>query len=123
MLTDIRDALYRAISTPRGDSLLALRIPKDLARRLNVALGSPPASRAALARRAEARARLAELRNQAPTLGQSPTVAAPVVVYFEKDRNVRELARIEGLLGAREIRWSRPDVGGDEATFDFVIRA
>ena len=103
MLSLVRSALHRVISTPRGDSLAPVRVPKDLARRLNVALGSPLAPRDELAKRERARARLAELRAGG---GKGPRVqrdAAPVLVYFEKDRNVRELVRIEELLGATAV--------------------
>ena len=40
MLDGVRDALYRPITTLRGDSLLRVRIPKDLARRLNASVGA-----------------------------------------------------------------------------------
>jgi hypothetical protein len=122
MLDGLRDALYRAMTTPRGDSLLPVRVPKDLARRLNATLGRPLAPRDELASRARARTRLAELRAVAATPGSSPGDAAPVLVYFEKDRNVRELVRIEELLAAKGIAWTRLDVAGDEATADFVMR-
>jgi hypothetical protein len=122
MLELIRDALYRAITTPRGDSLAPVRLPKELARRLNVTLGSPLATREELAKRADARARLAALRARGATAVQARREAAPVLVYFEKDRNVRELGRIEELLGAKGFAWKRLDVGGDEATLDFVTR-
>jgi hypothetical protein len=122
MLDAVRDALYRAITTPRGDSLLPLRLPKDLARRLNMTLGLPLAPRDELERRARARASLAELRAAAPAAPRGSTEAAPVLVYFEKDRNVRELVRIEELLAARGIAWKRLDLAGDEATVDFVMR-
>ena len=48
--------------------------------------------------------------------------AAPILVYFEKDRNVRQLTRVEELLGAKGYVWKRLDVAGDEATLDFVLR-
>ena len=121
MLTLVRSALHRVISTPRGDSLAPVRIPKDLARRLNVALGSPLASPEELAKRERARAKLAELRAQGSKGERTQRDAAPVLVYFEKDRNVRELVRIEELLGAKAIAWKRLDVAGDDATIDFVM--
>src|ERR1700720_1483523 len=100
MLDAVKDALYRVITTPRGDSLAPIRLPKDLARRLNATLGSPLAPIRELARRRDALGRLAALRdakngNGAPAPTQSApsekTDAAPVMVYFEKDRGVREL--------------------------------
>ncbi len=121
MLTLVRSALHRVISTPRGDSLAPVRIPKDLARRLNVALGSPLAPPEELAKRERARARLAELRAAGDKGARIEREAAPVLVYFEKDRNVRELVRIEELLAAKAIAWKRLDVSGDDATIDFVM--
>jgi len=121
-LDRLRDALYRAITTARGDSIPALRIPKDLGRRLNMALGQPLATREDLARRASARARLRDLRAGAKAPEQAARERPPVLVYFEAGRNVRELKRIEELLAAKSIRWKRLDVAGDEATVDFVTR-
>jgi glutaredoxin len=121
MLNRVREALFVAITTPRGDSLAALRVPKDLARRLNATLGQPLASRDELTKRARARARLAELRASGAKSGPTKREDAPVIVYFEKDRNVRELVRIEELLAAKGFSWKRLDVVGDEATLDFVM--
>ncbi|MBV9947895.1 MAG: hypothetical protein JOZ69_13660 [Myxococcales bacterium] len=122
----LREAAYHAITSPWGDALAPVRVPKDLARRLNVALGRPLAPRDELASRDRARARLAELRTSratgaaaAPSASPGP---APILVYFEKDRNVRELQRIEELLAAKGLAWKRLDVGGDDATIDFVLR-
>jgi hypothetical protein len=129
MLERVRDALYRAMTGPVGDGVPPVRIPKDLARRLNTTLGRPLAPLDELAKRARARARLAELRARHATgeaePGTAPSakkVAAPILLYFEKDVNVRELVRIEELLGARSYAWTRLDVAGDEATLDFVMR-
>jgi hypothetical protein len=126
MLDRVRDALYRAMTGPEGDTLAPVRIPKDLARRLNATLGRPLAPLDELGRRARARAHLAELRAQqgagAPTPPTTKKEPAPVLVYFEKDVNVRELVRIEELLGAKGYAWKRCDVAGDEATLDFVMR-
>ena len=41
MLDLVRTSLHRVLTTARGDDLLALRLPKDIARRVNVALGQP----------------------------------------------------------------------------------
>ncbi len=122
MLDLVRDALYRALTNPAGDSVAAVRIPKDLARRLNVALGRPLATRDELARRAQARVRLEELRRGGAAKAEKANEAAPVLVYFEKDRNVRELGRIEELLTARGYSYKRLDVGGDESTLEFVTQ-
>jgi hypothetical protein len=122
MLDRVRDALYRAMSPPAEGAFSPLRVPKDLARRLNATLGHPLAPRAELAKRAQARERLAGLRTGRAEGTPRRVEAAPVLVYFEKDRNVRELTRIEELLGAKGFPWKRLDVSGDEATIDFVMR-
>jgi len=129
MLDSVRDALYRAITTPRGDSFAPVRVPKDLARRLNATLGSPLATKDELEKRRAARSRLASLRDArrsgAPVpvpAAAAPRVAAPVMVYFEKDRGARELGRIEEALGAKGIGYKLLDVTDDEATLDFVMR-
>jgi hypothetical protein len=126
MLTPLRAALHQVITSPRGDSFAPLRIPKGLARRLNVTLGSPLASREELARRAKARARLAELRTSGegskPGSARAPAEAAPVLVYWEKNRNERELARITELLSAKGYSFQRLDVSGDTATIEFVTQ-
>jgi|ERR1019366_7665156 hypothetical protein len=127
MLVDrLRDSLYRVITTPRGDAFAPLRIQKDLARRLNMTLGSPLCSREEGEKRREAAVRLDRLRHGSPgdTASKSDRVreAAPVMVYFEIDRNVRELGRVEELLAAKGIAFTKLDVRGDEVTLDFVMR-
>jgi hypothetical protein len=123
MLGRVREALLQAITTPRGDSLAAVRVPKDIARRLNSALGEPLATREELAKREAARARLAELRKgDGPHGAATAAGPAPVFVYCEKDRNVRELTRIEELLAAKGYEWKRLDVSTDEAMLDFILR-
>jgi hypothetical protein len=121
MFSRLRDTLYRAITTSRGDSFAAVRVPKEIARDINETLGSFLASREEITKRAAAGARLEELLAARPAPKKGSSVAAPVLVYFEKDRNVRELARIEELLGAKGIAWKRLDVAGDEATLAFVM--
>jgi hypothetical protein len=122
MLDRVRDALYRVITTTRGDSLAPVRVPKDLARRLNSTLGRPLAPREEIARRDAARARLAELRSNGTRAAAHTSGPAPVLVYWESGRNTRELLRIEELLGTKGYSWKRLDVSGDEATVDFVTR-
>ena len=127
MLVDsLRDSLYRVITTPRGDGFAPVRIQKDLARRLNMTLGSPLCSREESMKRREAAQRLDDLpadgHASAASANAAPREAAPVMVYFEKDRNVRELGRVEELLAAKSIAFTRLDVRGDEATLDFVMR-
>ncbi|MGA7120936.1 MAG: hypothetical protein WBY94_12605 [Polyangiaceae bacterium] len=124
MLDRVKGTLFRAITTTRGDSLAAVRIPKEVARYVNSALGHPLATTEELSRRAEARALLATLR--APSANKTavpPREPAPVLVYFQRDRNVRELVRIEELLAARGIAFKRLDVTGDQPMTEFVTRA
>jgi glutaredoxin len=121
----VRTTLHRAITTKTGDGLLPVRLPKDLARRVNSVLGQPLCSEDELARRRDGRARLDALRRgEGPKAKPSRdrTVAAPVMVYFEKERNLRLLGRIEETLTARGIPYTVLDVAGDETTKDFVMR-
>ena len=126
MLDTLRTTLHRALVTPRGDFLAPLRLTKDLARRLNVTLGQPICSAQDLETRRRARRRLEELA-RAPKSAQraeaGPVLAAPVKVYTEGDRNVRELTRIRELLDGRAIVYEVLDVAGDDATIEFVTRA
>jgi glutaredoxin len=143
MLDIVRTSLHRAITTPFGDRFLAVRLSKDLARRMNAMLGEPLCSEAELQRRRAGRARLEELKELRKTGGRAsgdsaargdsdasadsaasaaPAVQAPVMIYFEKDRNVRMLRRIQELLDAKSIRYTLLDVTDDETTKDFVLR-
>jgi hypothetical protein len=47
---------------------------------------------------------------------------APVVMYFEKDRNQRLIERVRELLDAKQIPFQALDVSGDAATIAFVMR-
>ncbi len=47
---------------------------------------------------------------------------APVVVYFEKDRNQRLIDRVREVLSAKDIKFQELDVSGDAATKAFVVR-
>ena len=47
---------------------------------------------------------------------------APVVMYFEKDRNQRLIERTRELLNAKQIPFTALDVSGDPATLAFVMR-
>jgi hypothetical protein len=47
---------------------------------------------------------------------------APVVMYFEKDRNQRLIERVRELLTAKKIPFTALDVSGDAATIAFVTR-
>ncbi len=127
MIDLVRTSLHRAITTPIGDGFFPVRVPKDLARRFNVMLGEPICSREELERRRAGRAKLEELkktggRSDAPSAADAPTLQAPVMVYFEKDRNARMLGRIQEMLDAKKIAYTLLDVAGDATTKDFVLR-
>ena len=47
---------------------------------------------------------------------------APVVVYFEKDRNQRLIDRVRELLESKQIPFRTLDVSGDAATLAFIVR-
>jgi hypothetical protein len=120
MLDKLRTTLHDVLESPRGEGVAAVRVPKMFARRLNRALGSPICSPEDLEKRRAAIAKLAEMKGASQTkLARS---AAPVVVYFEKDRNQRMKDRIEELLGSRGIAFRSLDVAGDETTMSFVTR-
>jgi len=121
MLDLLRTSLHRAITTQRGDSLTLVRVPKDALRRVNRALGLPICSREDLEKRRAARMTLAELRRTGETKPREK-IEVPVVVYFQKDRNVRELGRIEELLVSKKIEFRKLDVSNDEAALSFVLR-
>lgn len=125
MFDRLRSSLHRALVTPRGDALALVRVPKDLARRANVALGEPLCSREETTRRREAAAKLEALRRGAgaPSRAEPPAgPSAPVLVYVEGDRNARLLGRIKELLDTKGVAYSVLDVAGDRNTMDFVLR-
>jgi hypothetical protein len=123
MLDLVRTSLHRILKSQLGDGLLPVRLPKDLARRANMALGEPLCSAGELSRRRQASQRLAELRAQAragvPTAAR-PAVQAPVTVYFDKERNARLLGRVKELLDGKAIAYTALEVDG--ATLAFVMR-
>ena len=121
MLDPIRTGLHKIITTPVGDGFLPLRVPKVLARRVNMFFGSPLCSAEDLEKRRAAQKRLQALR-AAGTVSAIQREPAPVVVYFEKDRNARMLSRIEEALSAKKIAFTKLDVAGDEATMQFITR-
>jgi hypothetical protein len=122
MLDFVRSSLHKVISTPVLDSFPPVRIPKDLARRVNVVFGEPICSKDEMERRRAAKAKLAALRNAPRKAADAERVAAPVMVYFEKDRNVRMLERIKETLDAKKIAYTLLDVAGDDSTKGFVMR-
>ena len=123
MLDRVRTSLHKVLTTPVGDTFLPVRLPKDLARRANAMLGQPLCDAAELERRRDARERLSKLRADAKA-GKTVTVEtrepAPVIVYFEKDRNSRLFGRIKEALEARSIKYTALEV--DTATKNFVMR-
>ncbi|MEO8800450.1 MAG: hypothetical protein ABI551_21335 [Polyangiaceae bacterium] len=122
MLDTIRTRLHGAITSKAGDSLMPVRLSKDLARRANTLFGLPLCSEEELAKRKAAAERLQTLRAKGAVFTPSKQATAPVTVYFEKDRNARELARIEELLTTKGITFASRDVAGDDATKAFVCR-
>ncbi len=124
MFDRVRTSLHRLLTTPVGDGFLPVRMPKDLARRVNMTLGDPICSADELVRRRSGSARLAMLRAEGHSAGEPslPRVAAPVMVYFEKDRNVRLLGRIKEMLEARSIAFTELDVSGDGPAKAYAMR-
>ncbi|MBL8606200.1 MAG: hypothetical protein JNL38_02725 [Myxococcales bacterium] len=121
MLDRVRTSLHTVLTSKTGDGLAPIRVQRDLARRLNVMLGEPLCSSAELERRRAGQRKLEELARG----GSAPVaevVAAPVQVFFEKDRNARMLGRIEDLLQAKGIAYTKLDVAEDDATRAFVLR-
>ena len=77
-------------------------------------------------RRRAGRAKLAQLRKARPTPSSAstglPPTQAPVMIYFEKERNTRILERVREMLDSKGIKYTLLDVGGDDVTKDFVMR-
>jgi glutaredoxin len=117
----LQDSLHRAITSPAGDGFAPVRIQKDLARRLNVMLGRPICSLEEAEQRRNARTRLSTLRTK-KVVSPRQREAAPVLIYFEKDRNKREVDRVKETLEAKGYAYKLCDVTGDEATITFVMR-
>ena len=127
MLDLVRTSIHRALTTPVGDKFLPVRLPKDMARRVNALFGDPICSQAELDRRRAGRAKLEELAKNGgkPAPGQETAVVkeqAPVVVYFEKDRNARMFGRMKELLDAKNVKYTLLDVSGDETARNYVMR-
>jgi hypothetical protein len=130
MFDAIRITLHRVLATPVGDSVPPVRVTKDLARRLNVTFGQPICSADELGKRRRAQARLDEIARMPKSArfatraaaAAAPVLTAPVKIYFEGDRNVRELTRIRELLDSRAVVYELLDVAEDEPTIVFVTR-
>jgi glutaredoxin len=123
MLDRVRTSLHRVLTTPVGDGFFPVRVPKDLARRMNMAVGEPICSATELERRRDARERLVKLRADAKAgkvTVSTERIAAPVIVYFEKDRNPRLYGRIKEALDAKAIKYQTLEV--DDATKAYVMR-
>jgi hypothetical protein len=129
MLDIVRTSLHQAITTPVGDRFFPVRVPKDLARRFNAMLGDPLCSKAELERRRAGRAKLEELKKTGGRSAEATAsakaaakVQAPVMIYFEKDRNARMLGRIKEALDAKGITYTLLDIANDAVTKDYVLR-
>ncbi len=121
MLDLVRTNLHRALSSSVGDGFAPVRVQRDLARRVNMALGEPICSRDELERRRAAAKRLDDLRG-ATTSTPFAKAQPPVIIYRERDRNVRALRRIKELLDAKGIVYTELDIADDESSVDFVLR-
>lgn len=108
----LRSLLHRALETKRGDSFAAIRVPKAIFRGVNDLLGDPLSEHAAKPKE--------EATPAAPAVKRDP---APVMVYREGDRNIRERIKIEDALKARNIDYKLLDVSGDPTTKAFVVQA
>lgn len=122
MFDSLRTMLHQAITSPRGDSIAPIRVTKAVAKGLNVILDQPLCSPEELEKRKEGARRLAELRANPRAQTATKRAPAPVMVYFEKDRNARELERVKEVLAGQGIEAKLLDVSGDEATIAFVMR-
>ncbi len=123
MLDRLKSTLHRAITTKRGDSLLPIRVGKDIARRVNFTFGEVLGSAETLEKRRLARERLTDLRanHVEAIVAPKERAQAPVTIYHEGVRNARILARVEEVLAAKSIKVIKLDVEGDEATMTFVM--
>lgn len=116
-----RTSIARLLESRRGERFAPVRVSRDLAQRLNRTLGEPACNADELERRRQAAARLEALKG-APAPAPEAAPQAPVVIYYERDRNARELARMEDLLRAKGITYSLLDVFGDAAAQAFAQR-
>ena len=123
MLDLVRSSLHKVLTHTAGDSFLPVRLPKDLARRVNVVFGEPICSAAEIERRRAATAKLEQLKADAKAgkvAAAMPREPSPVIVYFEKDRNVRLLVRIKEALDAKSFKYQELEV--DAPTKAYVMR-
>ena len=124
MLNRVRTSLYRLITTPKGDALSVVRLPKDLARRVNMTLGDPLCSAEEIERRRAGQEKLTKLRSGEvkETVTAPVRIAAPITIYFEKDRNARLFGRIKDVLLAKNLAFTELDVSTDEVAKAYAMR-
>ncbi|MDB4947279.1 MAG: hypothetical protein JWP97_6813 [Labilithrix sp.] len=124
MLDKVRTSLHRLLTTSAGDGFVGIRLPRDLARRVNMTLGDPLCSPEELERRRAGREKLAKLRSGELAAAPAPIVrvAAPITIYFEKDRNARLLGRIRETLAAKNLAFTELDVSADEVAKAYAMR-
>lgn len=122
MIDTLRTRLHRALTSDKGDRFTVVRVQRDLARRVNAALGEPICSPEEHARRQRGREALAAQRRATPAPAEPLAPTAPVFVYRERDRNVREVERVRELLDAKSVSYKLLDVADDEGSLDFVLR-
>jgi hypothetical protein len=115
----LRSALYGIVANENG----MLQGPRSLLRRLNHTLGMPLASEEELVRREVSAEKLANLRRAGGSAEpvMRIQIQAPVLVYFEGDRNVKEKQRIVELLEGEKLTFQLLDVQHDEAMRAFVV--
>jgi len=120
MMGRLRTSLHAVLASEALASVALVRIPRELARRANRTLGSPLCGPEELARRENARARLAALRSALPRKKQEKRDPVPVTIYWESGRNLRTFERMRATLETNAIPVTVCDVTGDEATLAFV---
>lgn len=129
----LRAKLYDVLihSPPPGSSALGnatralLQTPRSVLGRLNETFGRPLAPAEELAARRDAQQRLQVLR-QTPRAAQGDKVAAarpqaPLAIYHEADRNLRERSRLTELLESKGWSYRLIDVVGDPAALAFAL--
>ena len=116
----VRTSIANLLESQIGERFAPVRASRGLAKRLNSLLGDPICGTAELEKRRAAKIRLEALR-RSPVVRKETHAQAPVMIYFERDGNVRELQRIEELLLARGVSYDKLDVTGDEPSSFLVV--
>jgi glutaredoxin-related protein len=115
-LDRLRDAGYRVLT--RGDNPLT-----SAARRVNDVLGRPLAPADELAdRRAFERGYGDGAPAAAPSAAPAPKQAAPVIVYYFKDKQGRDVPKLTEVLDSAGVPYQVVNLDGDEATQAAVRR-